>query len=123
MPTLGELLNIGNRKLISVPDGFELKKREWSDKLTPNGIVTLSLFHLKPNGELGDKCFSDFILYWDEVVNEIRRCVNSTRHIEFDMRLSFGYNKQVDEEMYHGIVSQEVLDELIEISEKYLKEE
>jgi hypothetical protein len=33
------------------------------------------------------------------------------------------YNKQIDEEMFHGTVTQEVLDELIEISEKYLKEE
>jgi hypothetical protein len=33
------------------------------------------------------------------------------------------YNKTVYEEMFHGIVTQEVLDELIEISEKYFKEE
>lgn len=126
MPTLGEMLNIGkgNKKLINVPDGFELKKPYIGEKLIPNGVISLSVFHMKRNGELGRTCFSDSCLYWNEVVNEIRRCANSTRPIKFHMRLSFKmYNKTIDEEMFHGTVSQEVLDELIEISEKYLKEE
>ena len=125
MPTLGEMLNIGgNKKLIRVPEGFELKKSYGREKLTPNGITTLSVFHIKQNGELGHKCFSNYCIYWDDVVNEIRRCVNSTRPIKFDMRLSFKmYNKRIDEEMFHGTVTQEVLDELIEISEKFTREE
>lgn len=123
MPTLGEMLNIGKRKLIYVPEGFELKKPYGREKLVPNGLTTLSVFHRKPNGDLGHKCFSSRCVYWNEVVNEIRRCVNSTRPIEFDMRLSFKmYNKTIDEEMFHGTVTQEVLDELIEISEKYFEE-
>ena len=127
MATLGEMLNLGKRKLISVPEGFKLRKRHsayGSDKLSPNGIVTLSVFHLKSNGDLGHKCFGNYCIYWNEVINEIERCVNSTRPIKFDMRLSFKiYNKSIDEEMYHGIVSKEVLDELKEISEKYTEEE
>jgi hypothetical protein len=125
MPTLGEMLNmhVEDRKLIHVPEGFELQKK-WDDRLSPNGIITLSVFHMKRNGELGHQAFSNSCLYWNEVVNEIRRCVNSTRPIKFHMRLSFKmYNKQIDEEMFHGTVTQEVLDELIEISEKDLKEE
>ena len=126
MPTLGEMLNIGtgNKKLIHVPDGFELKTTYRREKLIPNGLISLSVFHVKRNGELGRTCFSESCLYWNEVINEIRRCVNATRRIEFHMRLSFKmYNKQIDEEMFHGTVTQKVLDELIEISEKYLKEE
>ena len=121
MPTLGELLNIetGNKKLIYVPEGFELKKE---GKLIPNGLLMLSVYHKKPNGDLGHKCFSSYCIYWDEVVNEIRRCVNSTRPIKFDMGLTFKmYNKTIYEEMFHGVVTKQVLDELIEISEKYLK--
>lgn len=124
MPTLGEMLNIGNRKLISVPEGFELRKPYGWKKLIPNGILILSVYHKKPNGDLGHKCFSGHCISWDDAVNEIRRCVNSTRPIKFDMWLSFKmYNKTVYEEIFHGIVTQEVLDELIEISEKYFKEE
>jgi len=124
MPTLGEMLNIGKRKLIHVPEGFKLKKPYGREKLVPNGLTTLSVFHMKPNGDLGHKCFSSCCINWNEVINEIRRCVNSTRPIEFDMRLSFKmYNKSIDEEMFHGTVTQEVLDELIEISEKYFEED
>ena len=127
MPTLGEMLNLGERKLISVPEGFKLIKRHseyGSDKLSPNGTVTLTVFHLKPNGDLGHKCFSNYCIYWNEVINEIERCVNSTRPIKFDMRLSFKiYNRGIDEEMYHGLVSSEVLKELKEIVEKYTEEE
>lgn len=127
MPTLGEMLNLGERKLISVPEGFKLRKIHSvyeSDKLSPNGTITLSVFHLKSNGDLGCKRFSNYCIYWNEVINEIERCVNSTRPIKFDMRLSFKmYNRGIDEEMYHGIVSKEVLDELKEIIEKYTEEE
>lgn len=126
MPTLGEMLNLGERKLISVPEGFKLRKglSYCDDKYSPNGIITLVVFRLKPNGDLGHKCFSNYCIYWNEVINEIERCVNSTRPIKFDMRLSFKmYNKTIDEEMYHGIVSKEVLDELKEIIEKYTEEE
>ena len=54
MPTLGEMLNIGkeNKKLIRVPEGFELKKSYGREKLTPNGIALLSVFRIKQNGEL-----------------------------------------------------------------------
>ena len=83
----------------------------------------LSVYHKKPNGDLGHKCFSGCCINWDEAVNEIRRCVNSTRPIKFDMWLSFKmYNKTIYEEMFHGTVTKEVLDELIEISEKYFEE-
>ena len=124
MPTLGEILNIGNKKLIHIPEGFELKKRYGQGKLIPNGLLMLSVYHKKPNGDLGRKCFSGCCINWDEVVNEISRCVNSTHPIKFDMWLSFKmYNKTIYEEMFHGIVTKEVLDELIEISEKYFKEE
>ena len=121
MPTLGEMLNLGKQKLISVPEGFKLRKRYIdSELLSPNGIVTLSIFHLKSNGDLGQQCFSNYCIYWNKVINEIERCVNSTRPIKFDMRLSFKiYNKGIDEEMYHGLVSPEVLNELKEIAEKY----
>lgn len=123
MPTLGELLNIetGNKKLIYVPEGFELKKE---GKLVPNGLLMLSVYHKKQNGDLGHKCFSGCCVNWDEVVNEIRRCVNSTRPIKFDAQLSFKkYNGTVFEEMFHGIVTKEVFDELTKISEKYLEED
>lgn len=123
MPTLGELLNLGNKKLIYVPEGFELRKLYGRDKLVPNGLLLLSIYHKKPNGDLGRRCFSGCCVDWDEAVNEIRRCVNSTRAIEFDMWLSFKlYNKTVYEEMFHGIVTKEVFDELIEISKKYSEE-
>lgn len=123
MPTLGELLNLGNKKLIYVPEGFELKKRYAQGKLIPNGLLLMSIYHKKPNGDLGHQCFNGCCVNWDEVVNEIRRCVNSTRPIKFDMWLSFKkYNGTVFEEMFHGIVTKEVLDELIKISEKYVKE-
>lgn len=124
MPTLGELLNFGNKKLINVPEGFELRKPSGRDKLSPNGILTLSVYCKKPNGDLGRLCFSGACLYWDEVVSEIQRCVNSTRSEKYDMWLSFKmYNETIYEEMFHGIVTNEVLDELIKISEKYVKEE
>ena len=123
MPTLGELLNKGNKKLITVPEGFKLRKPYGGDKLVPNGLLTLSVYHKKPNGDLGHMCFSNYCIYWDEVVNEIRRCVNTTRPIKFDMGLTFKkYNETIHEEMFHGTVTKEVLDELIEISEKYVKE-
>lgn len=124
MPTLGEMLNLGKQKLISVPEGFKLRKSNIeSNKLSPNGIVTLSVFHLKSNGDLGYACFSNYCIYWNEVINEIERCVNSTRPIKFDMRLSIKiYNTGIDEEMYHGLVSPEVLNELKEIVEKYTEE-
>lgn len=124
MPTLGEILNMGNKKLIHVPEGFELRKKECGDKLSPNGIIALSVFRMKQNGDLGDKCFSGCCLHWKGVVNEISRCMNSTHPFKFHMSLSFKlYNKTTCEEMFHGTVTQEVLDELIKISEKYLKEE
>ena len=124
MPTLGELLNFGNKKLIYVPEGFELIKRCGGDKLSPNGLLVMSIYCKKPNGDLGRKCFSGSCLNWDEVVNEIQRCVNSTRSEEYDMWLSFKmYNRTIHEEMFHGIVTKDVLDELIEISEKYVKED
>ena len=124
MPTLGELLNIGNKKLIYIPKGVELRKRYGQGKLVPNGLVMLSVYHKKPNGDLGRKCFSGCCINWDEAVNEIRRCVNSTRSEEYDMWLTFKkYNETIHEEMFHGTVTKEVLDELIKISEKYFKEE
>lgn len=125
MPTLGEMLNRGKgTKNIHVPEGFELKKSYGREKLTPNGIASLSVFHIKQNGDLGHECFSNYCIHWDDVVNEIRRCVNSTRPIKFHMNLSFKlYNKTIYEEMFHGTVTQEILDELIEISEKYFKED
>lgn len=129
MPTLGEMLNIGtvNKKLISVPEGFKLRKIHTvygSDKLSPNGAVTLSIFRLKSNGDIGHKWFANYCIYWNEVINEIKGCVNSTQNDRFDMRLSFKiYNRSIDEEMYHGIISKEVLDELKEIIEKYTEEE
>ena len=124
MPTLGELLNKGKRKLISVPEGFKLRKPYGRDKLVPNGFLTLSVYHKKPNGDIAHLCFSNCCLYWNEVVNEIRRCVNTTRPIKFEMGLSFKmYNKTIHEEMFHGTVTKEVLDELIEISEKYSKKD
>lgn len=126
MPTLGEMLNMKkeNKKLIHVPEGFEIKKSYGREKLTPNGIATLSVFCIKQNGDLGHECFSNYCIHWNDVVNEIRRCVNSTRPIKFHMNLSFKlYNKTIHEEMFHGTVTQEVLDELIEISEKYFKED
>lgn len=124
MPTLGELLNKGKRKLISVPEGFKLRKPCGQDKLVPNGFLTLSVYHKKPNGDIAYLCFSNYCLYWNEVVNEIRRCVNTTRPIKFEMGLSFKmYNKTIHEEMFHGTVTKEVLDELIEISEKYSKKD
>ena len=84
----------------------------------------LSVYHKKPNGDLGRKCFSGCCINWDEAVNEIRRCVNSTRSEEYDMWLTFKkYNETIHEEMFHGTVTKEVLDELIKISEKYFKEE
>ena len=122
MPTLGEILNLNvPQKLIHVPKGFKLKRiSECSTKLSPNGLLTLSIFHLNSNGDLGYCCYSDICLHWDEVIKEIKRCVNTTRPISFDMRLSFKNTESCcDEEMYHGIVSQAVLDELKEISEKY----
>ena len=123
MPTLGELLNLGNKELIHVPEGFELKKPYGRDKLVPNGLLMLSIYHKKQNGDLGHQCFSSCCINWNEVVSEIRRCVNSTRPIKFDAWLSFKkYNGTVFEEMFHGIVTKEVLDELIKISEKYVKE-
>ena len=126
MPTLGEMLSIGkgNRKLISVPDGFKLRKPYGGEKLVPNGLVILSVYQRKPNGDIGRKCFSGCCVNWDEAVNEIRRCVKSTRSDKFDMWLSFKmYNKTTYEEMFHGTVTKEVLDELIEISEKYSEED
>lgn len=124
MPTLGELLNKENKKLIYVPKGFELKKRYGQEKLIPNGLLMLSIYHKKPNGDLGHICFSSCCINWDEAINEIRRCVNSTRPIKFNMSLSFKkYNETINEEMFHGTVTKEILDELIEISEKYFEED
>ena len=123
MPTLGELLNKGERKLIYVPEGFKLKKRYAQGKLIPNGLLLMSIYHKKKNGDLGRQCFSGCCVDWDEVVSRIRKCVNSTRPIKFDMWISFKiYNKPIFEEMFHGIITKEVLDELIKISEKYVKE-
>ena len=125
MPTLGEMLNIGKQKLISVPEGFKLRKRHTeSNKLSPNGIVILTVFHLKSNGDLGHRCFSNNCIYWNDVINEIEKCVNSTRPIKFDMRLSFKTrNRGIYEEMYHGLVSPEVLNELKKIADTYVEEE
>lgn len=123
MPTLGELLNFGNKKLIYVPEGFELKKRYGQGKLVPNGLLLMSIYHKKQNGDLGRQCFNGCCVNWDEAINEIHKCVNSTRPIKFDMWLSFKkYNGTVFEEMFHGTVTKKILDELIKISEKYVKE-
>ena len=123
MPTLGELLNLGNRKLIHVPEGFELRKINGRDKLVPNGLLLTSIYVKKPNGDLGRLCYRGSCLDWDDVMHEINRCVNSTRSEKYDMYLSFKlYNETVYRDMFHGIVSKEVLDEVIEISEKYVKE-
>lgn len=125
MPTLGDLLNMGgNKKLIYVPEGFKLRKLYGRDKLGPNGLLMLSVYRKEPNGDLGHQCFSGVCINWDEVINEIRRCVNSTRPIKFDMWLSFKmYNGTTYEEMFHGTVTKEVLDELIKISERYVEDE
>lgn len=124
MPTLGELINRKKRERIHVPEGFELKKRYGQEKLIPNGLVMLSIYHKKPNGDLGHICFSGCCINWDEAINEIRRCVNSTRPIKFNMSLSFKkYNETINEEMFHGTVTKEILDEFIEISEKYFEED
>lgn len=124
MPTLGELLNKGNKKLIHVPEGFELKEPYGDNILEPNGLVTLSVFHKKRNGDLGHKCFSNICISWNAVINEITKCLHTTRQIEFHMRLSFKMScRSIDEEMFHGTITQQVLDELIEISKKYFKED
>ena len=123
MPTLGELLNLGSKKLIHVPEGFELRKLNGRDKLVPNGLLLMSIYVKKPNGDLGRLCYRGSCLDWDDVMREINRCVNSTRSEKYDMYLSFKlYNETVYRDMFHGIVSKEVLDEVIEISEKYVKE-
>lgn len=123
MPTLGELLNLGNKKLIHVPEGFELRKLNGRDKLVPNGLLLMSIYVKKPNGDLGRLCYRGSCLDWDDVMREIQRCVNSTRSEKYDMYLSFKlYNETVYRDMFHGIVSKEVLDDVIEISEKYVKE-
>lgn len=124
MPTLGELLNLGNKKLIHVPEGFELRKLNGRDKLVPNGLLLMSIYVKKPNGDLGRLCYRGSCLDWDDVMREIQRCVNSTRSEKYDMYLSFKlYNETVHRDMFHGIVSKEVLDEVLEISEKYVKED
>ena len=120
MPTLGEILNKGNKNLYMFPKGFELKKTydmNGMEKLRPNGSLKLNVFG-------HHTFFSGYCPTWDEVVRQILICLNRTRQIKCDVSLTFKHFRSGNyEEIFHGKVTQEVLDELIEISKEYFKDE
>lgn len=123
MPTLGELLN-HTKSMINIPDGFKIENKTGLDGkkhmcFKGHGYCELTVYSKKKNGDFLHTHFSGHVFYWDDVIKEVKRVVNSTRPLDFHMGLS--YKKPIGdmfEEMYHGEVNDNLLQELINLAPK-----